>query len=383
MSPRSRGVAQPGSAFVWGTKGRRFKSGRSDQILSLGAGTPVAWLFPRGVGCRLDARSGLLLNAIPLSIPGLVGALQLWTETAAGTASLINHSENHTFRVDAPFGETFSLRVHRPGYQSRATIESELAWLTALRRDTNLPVPRPIKGRNGQLLQSFDSPGQAPRLAVLFDFAPGHEPSPTSNLGELFVTLGGFAARMHQHAICWHRPAGFVRQVWSADRILDPTGLWGDWRAARDVTAEIRATLDRLDVLLRRQLAEYGMSADRFGLIHADMRLGNLLVDGDHVTLIDFDDCGFCWFAYDFAAAISFHETHLAVPALKAAWLEGYRAIRSVSEADIAAMDTMVMLRRMALLAWIASHGETALAQTHAPGFALGTARLAERYMAR
>ena len=32
MSPRSRGVAQPGSAFVWGTKGRRFKSGRSDQI---------------------------------------------------------------------------------------------------------------------------------------------------------------------------------------------------------------------------------------------------------------------------------------------------------------------------------------------------------------
>ena len=30
MSPRSRGVAQPGSAFVWGTKGRRFKSGRSD-----------------------------------------------------------------------------------------------------------------------------------------------------------------------------------------------------------------------------------------------------------------------------------------------------------------------------------------------------------------
>src|SRR5690606_4631996 len=30
MSPPSRGVAQPGSAFVWGTKGRRFKSGRSD-----------------------------------------------------------------------------------------------------------------------------------------------------------------------------------------------------------------------------------------------------------------------------------------------------------------------------------------------------------------
>src|SRR3569623_3522699 len=28
----SRGVAQPGSAFVWGTKGRRFKSGHSEQL---------------------------------------------------------------------------------------------------------------------------------------------------------------------------------------------------------------------------------------------------------------------------------------------------------------------------------------------------------------
>lgn len=28
-----RGVAQPGSALVWGASGRRFKSGRPDQIL--------------------------------------------------------------------------------------------------------------------------------------------------------------------------------------------------------------------------------------------------------------------------------------------------------------------------------------------------------------
>jgi Ser/Thr protein kinase RdoA (MazF antagonist) len=230
-------------------------------------------------------------------------------------------------------------------------------------------------------LQVFDAPGHEPRMAVLFAYAPGQEPSPNSNLGELFVTLGGFAARMHQQVMDWHPPASFVRQVWSADRILDADGLWGDWRAARDITPAIRETLDRLDALLRQQLADYGTGPDRFGLIHADMRLGNLLVEGDQVTLIDFDDCGFCWFAYDFAAAISFHETHLAVPALKAAWLEGYTAIRPLSGMDLAAMDTMVMLRRMALLAWISSHSETSLAQTHAPGFALGTARLAERYM--
>ncbi|MCS6762501.1 MAG: phosphotransferase [Candidatus Devosia symbiotica] len=60
------------------------------------------------------------------------------------------------------------------------------------------------------------------------------------------------------------------------------------------------------------------MGEDLYGLIHADMRLGNLLVDSDQVSLIDFDDCGFC-FTYDFAAAVSFHETNSAIPALKAA----------------------------------------------------------------
>ena len=54
-----------------------------------------------------------------------------------------------------------------------------------------------------------------------------------------------------------------------------------------------------------QRLHAYGTDIDRFGLIHADMRLGNLLVDGERVTLLDFDDCGFGWFLYDLAASLS------------------------------------------------------------------------------
>jgi len=42
----------------------------------------------------------------------------------------------------------------------------------------------------------------------------------------------------------------------------------------------------------------------------------------------------------------------------------------------------MVMLRRMALLAWTASHAETPLAQSLAGHFAPVSAELAERYLA-
>ncbi|MGB3336996.1 MAG: phosphotransferase [Devosia sp.] len=317
---------------------------------------------------------------MPQQAPEVERALVAWSQVEGGSARLINHSENQTFQIDTAGQVSFTLRLHRAGYQSQASVESELAWLMALRRDTALAIPEPVPGRDGRLLQSFDTPN-GKRLAVLFRYIEGHEPPLDGNLSDLFVTLGIYAATMHNHVTDWQRPPGFERPVWQAATILDSDAPWGDWRLAPGVNEWNRPILDRLGSALWLRLASYGTSEDRFGLIHADMRLGNLLVDGGRTTLIDFDDCGFCWFAYDFAAAISFHETNPVVPSLRAAWLEGYRSVRPLGAVDLAAIDSMVMLRRMALLAWIGSHGETRLAQQHMQGFADGTAQLAERYL--
>ena len=86
---------------------------------------------------------------------------------------------------------------------------------------------------------------------------------------------------------------------------------------------------------------------------------------------------------YDFAAGISFMEDHPQVPALRAAWLDGYRDVRQLGEADIAEIDSFIMLRRMALLAWIGSHAGTDLARSQAPHFASVSARLARNYLDR
>jgi Ser/Thr protein kinase RdoA (MazF antagonist) len=108
-----------------------------------------------------------------------------------------------------------------------------------------------------------------------------------------------------------------------------------------------------------------------------------LLVAGDGTRLIDFDDCGWGWFLYDFAAAISFIEDDPRIPDLKAAWVRGYRSVRTLSAEEEAEIDTFVMLRRMALLAWIGSHIEAPEPQELAPGFAATTARLGQAWMDR
>jgi Ser/Thr protein kinase RdoA (MazF antagonist) len=305
-------------------------------------------------------------------------SLPLWRETEGGTPRFINHSENLTFLVAGPGDARHVLRLHRPHYHSRTSIASELAWLEALEPGP-VPVPRLVRAIDGTSIQEVASD----RYAAVFAFEAGQEPKPEDDLVALFSTLGRYAAELHLHVGRWEQPERFVRPIWDGIGLLEPAGLWGDWRKAPGVEGEIRTTLLALDQRLRQELAAYGTDIDRFGLIHADMRLANLLVDGDRVTLLDFDDCGFGWFMYDLAASLSFFETSPQVPALIRAWLQAYMQVRPLKADDIRMIDTMILFRRMALLAWIGSHEETALAKAHADRFATDTAEMARRYLAR
>ena len=70
---------------------------------------------------------------------------------AAG--SLINYSENMTYRVDAPAsGRKWALRVHREDYHTRRGIGCEIAWMKALRQDIGLPTPIALPGKDGALI---------------------------------------------------------------------------------------------------------------------------------------------------------------------------------------------------------------------------------------
>ena len=54
---------------------------------------------------------------------------------------LLNLSENATYAVEDPdTGGSSILRVHRQNYHRRNEIESELDWLAALRRDSDVPI---------------------------------------------------------------------------------------------------------------------------------------------------------------------------------------------------------------------------------------------------
>jgi len=304
-----------------------------------------------------------------------------WGLSPRSVVSLLHLSENATFCAEDPeTGARVVLRVHRPGYHNCQEIESELAWLADLIDRGIVNAPRPHQTRSGGHIAEFKNSGES-RHVVGFAFMPGCEPSPADDLSDSFRRLGTITARLHDHAKHWRFPAGFTRKTWNFDTTIGRTSYWGDWRDGLGLTRAGKGVLQRTAEALETKLNIWGTGPERFGLIHADLRLANLLIEDQQIAVIDFDDCGFGWFGFDFAAAISFIETDDSIPDLQTAWIEGYRCCAEFTGDDVAMLPVFVMLRRLQLTAWIASHAETPTAQAMGVLYTEGTIELAEHFM--
>lgn len=326
--------------------------------------------------------AGEYTEQILTELDAMVAAgLDRWNLSPETMVRRLNVSENATYALRDAAGCDRVLRVHRLGYSSPEEICSELEWINALRDAGVIETATPLPGADGDYVQRLASrSGGAPRFAVAFERLPGGEPDAREAV-RWFERLGEATARMHAHSKVWALPAGFRRKRWDVDAMVGPRGFWGPWRAGMGLDTAGARTLESAIAAIRERLECFGQGPEVFGLIHADLRLANLLVEGERLYIIDFDDCGFGWFLYDFATALSFIEHEPVVPDLFSAWAAGYRRVGALSPAEAAEIPTFILLRRILLTAWVASHAELPFARDLGVGYTVGTIRLAEEWL--
>lgn len=348
------------------------------------------------------------------------------------------YSENHTYRVTRLNGKPVAtLRICRPGYRTLRELRAEIDWLSHLNNKVKLEsieIIRPIPALDGFTVQVVTLPDGSVFHGVAFAYMDGVTPDEGDGetMCRLFRRLGSLAAALHEHtrglepAATLHehdqefkattaapcelnqglRPgitlgeqmrglvaataprASFIppisRPVWDCDTTLGPNAPWGNWRDFADFAPQERCLLERAERRIRAALAAYGKPRERFGLIHADMRLANLLVEGDILKLLDFDDCAYSWHLFDLAASLSFIEARPDLPDLIAAWIEGYRAASTahpLEEADMAVISSLIMMRRLQLTAWLATRHDSDPVPALLSAWKQDTLALAARYL--
>lgn len=306
-----------------------------------------------------------------------------WQDT--DESKLIVLSENATYMVkNKNTGEKDGvLRISRPGYHTKSELNSEMKWLRQINEYTPLVVANPIKGVDGKNIQVVKGSDGEDYFCVICEYLPGEAPDENNEakMVKQFSYLGETTAYLHRQTEIWNGTAKLDRMEWNFDTIIGEHAAWGRWQDFPEMTEEAEKLLDQVARIIKKRLQRYGKTENNYGLIHADLRLANLLLEDDQIKVIDFDDCGFGWHLHDLASALSFIEDKPIVPKLVNAWLDGYRKVLPFTDTDFEEIDTFIMMRRMQLTAWLASHKESGPVAELSVGWMDGTIELAERYI--
>jgi Ser/Thr protein kinase RdoA (MazF antagonist) len=298
------------------------------------------------------------------SLPALTArareALDHW-DLGAQTPLLLKYRENAVFRISLENGEPAALRLHRPGYHNEQALASELSWMAALRQ-ADLRVPAPIATPDGRHIVALPAtPDFGVQHTDIVSWMAGiplgqsgmplaHSPE---RLVAIFGSLGEAMAWMHSATDAWTPPSSFHRPAWDGDGLLGEQPLWGRFWDCAGLSPDQRKRLSDLRLFLRTQLDGLSHLDLDYGLIHADLVRENVLVDGDTIELIDFDDGGYGWRMFDIATALFKNRAEPHYAAIKAALIDGYRAVRPLPDSALKTLPLFMVLRSLTYIGWI------------------------------
>ena len=196
----------------------------------------------------------------------------------------LGYSSNAVFKVTTADGD-FVLRLHPPARSDETRLRSELQWLRAIRKNTDLLAPFPVTAAfdDGEHLfvKIRHNLLPPPHIAcgALFEFIDGETKSARVLSAEDVFRIGAYLGELHSGAQS-ELPADFDRPC------LDWEGLFGtdspyhsdveadfasieQWEIFAEVGVRVRAAMDRLDE-----------RDNGFGLIHADLLAKNVIYRG-------------------------------------------------------------------------------------------------------
>lgn len=256
---------------------------------------------------------------------------------------------NTIFEVRTRNGGRYALRINRPGFRTATQIRSELIWLDAIRHETDLQVPQPVRIRDGELMVTVELNGR-PVHAALFTWLPGRHVrtrAPSRRTGYL---LGRTAARLHDHAASFRPPAGFSTTRFDRVAALAERSTIFSNEPNQILTPDRRARLREAVAQIQEETDLLYRDTSGLRFVHSDLHFGNVkLLHGD-MGVLDFDDSLWAFPVQDIGIATYYLQFRTNKEELMAAFREGYESIRPWPEAYPGQAHTYLRARALDLI---------------------------------
>jgi Ser/Thr protein kinase RdoA (MazF antagonist) len=214
-----------------------------------------------------------------------------------GSIRRVSESTNDVYSFTAE-GVRRYLRLRSIRDRSKAQIEAELDFITHL-QGGGISVAQPIPSDRGQLIEVLTTANDE-LFACVFAEAEGEQfkYDLARDNKEHFRLLGRTLGHIHALSQTYVPSCAGRRFAWDEDNLLVkvaeflPKSEVATWR-------EYHA--------MKEQLRDRPVSDQSYGLVHGDFGGTNYRCTGTQLTVFDFDDCCYHWFAYDLAIIIYPH----------------------------------------------------------------------------
>jgi Ser/Thr protein kinase RdoA (MazF antagonist) len=275
-------------------------------------------------------------------------ALAAWGEKSpAAPMTVVGQSFNTVFRVDergTGGDQTRALRVS-PAFRihTAGTEEAEARWVEDLHRD-GVETPRlfrTIDGAAAAQVERPDVPGV--RTCTLMEWANG-TPLVGAMTADRAANMGRLAATLHAHTA--GRQPTATTDVLVADRVL----YWQLDDRVSTLSGFGSLFVDALDRASRSVHALWNDPSGQRQLVHGDFTPSNVLVDGERITPIDFQDLVWAMDVQDLAITRSSYLRLERTDELWSNFRAGYEHVRPWPQLDSALWDALVAARRLHVL---------------------------------
>jgi len=266
----------------------------------------------------------------------------------------LNSYENRVYQVGIEGAEPVIAKFYRPDRWTAAQILEEHAFCAELVA-ADLPVVAPWTDAEGRSLFTAGD-----FFFSLFPRRGGHAPEP--DRPETLYRLGRLLGRLHRVGRVKdyrHRPALTVAT-------MGQTSL--EFIAEHCIPLELRSAYVRLgEQLLATVEEQFAAAPVTLQRIHGDAHLGNILMRGEALQLVDFDDSRMGPPVQDLWMLLSGSRDQRTAQLQQL--LEGYRQFNDFAAAQLSWIEGLRTLRRMHYAAWLGRRWQDPAFPRHFPWF--------------
>lgn len=249
-------------------------------------------------------------------------------------------SDTITFKVDTTANERYLLRIHSEK-MSKEELCSELEWLRFLGKTDTFTVPQGVADREGSYVIEVENVLDLSACATLMRWVEGE--AVDGHLNENHIShmrnMGILLAQLHQATASFVPSANFVRPTWCEESFKRDLSHLEQNYGCFLTEDGFRLYQSAADKILDH-LATMQKNDRNYGLIHADLHLGNIVFRDEKPFPIDFARCGFGYYLYDIAQLLSGG----LYPIQRQIVLEGYESIRSLDDGYVQTLECFFVM---------------------------------------